>query len=278
MGTDNASVDVIAQTPPSRRDYVRLYFRPRTPTFFRNEGIRPFAQREMHAHCPVPVAFLFDAKHVLGMVGTQFSDGNLASSRARIGDDASFLHQLPFPTIYHNGWFSPEERDEIVFRRQAEVIVPQELSLAGLRHVYVRSIAEYETFFTILERDDRVASDVFSRLLPMTRVNSRASLFHNRWTYVERVDVIQNSIRITFNPSTETPGPFTATFSCESKASGETWTDTATNVLATGTRWYSIPASFRGNPFWFTLRLDGCLAYLGELDVSPPDELLDTPV
>jgi hypothetical protein len=277
MYTENASTRVIAQTPQAIQDYVRFYFRPRTPTFHRNEGIRPIGQRELNAHCPMPVAFLFDAKYVLRMEGTRFSDGSLASGRARIGDDVSFLRQMPFPTIYHNTWFTPDERDEIVFRRQAEVIVPEQISLVGLRHVVARSIAEYETFFTLLEREERVTPSVLGTLLSIARVNSRDLLFHKKWTYIERVDVIQHSIRLTFNPSTETPGPFTATFSCESKTSGEILTDTVTNFYARAPHWYSIPASFREDPFWFTLQLDGCLAYSGELDVSPADELLDVP-
>lgn len=277
MHTENASARVIAQTPQAIRDYVRFYFRPRTPTFHLNEGIRPIGQRELNAHCPMPVAFLFDAKYVLGMLGTRFSDGSLASGRARIGHDVAFLRQMPFRTIYHNTWFTPDERNEIVFRRQAEVIVPRQTTLAGLRHVVARSIAEYETFFTLLERDERVTPAVLGTLVSITRVNSRDLLFFKKWTYVERVDVIHNFVRLTFNPSADTPGPFTATLSCESKESGSISTDTVTNLNTRVPHWYSIPAAFRQDPFWFTLQLDGCLAYSGELDVSPADELLDVP-
>lgn len=277
MYTDNASADIIAQKPRAIQDYVRFYFRPRTPTFYLNEGIRPIGRRALNAHCPMPVAFLFDAKHVLGKVGTRFSDGSLASGRARVGDDASFLRQLPFRTIHHNTWFTSDERDEIIFRRQAEVIVPMQLPLLGLRYVFVRSTAEYETFFTLPERDERVTSTAYQMMRPLTRVNSRASLFHNRWTYVERIDVIDGFARITFNPSTETPGPFTATFTWEDVTPGDISTETGTDVLANRTHWYSIPASFREHSFWFTLRLDGDLAYSGRLDMAPADELLDVP-
>ena len=38
---DIASSDVIARTALEWQDYVRLYFRPKTPTQYNNEGFRP---------------------------------------------------------------------------------------------------------------------------------------------------------------------------------------------------------------------------------------------
>src|SRR5690349_6275747 len=58
MATDNASPDVISKTGGKWKNYVRLYFRPRTPTQYKNEGFRPLGQRELGgAHCPVPIVF-----------------------------------------------------------------------------------------------------------------------------------------------------------------------------------------------------------------------------
>lgn len=65
METDNASPEIIERTDDKWKEYVRLYFRPRTPTQFRNEGFRPEGQRTLNAHCPVPVYFLFDARKML---------------------------------------------------------------------------------------------------------------------------------------------------------------------------------------------------------------------
>ncbi len=65
MQVDNASAEIIGQTRPEHLEFVRLYFRPRTPTQYRNEGIRPGGRRELSAHCPVPVYFCFDALGVL---------------------------------------------------------------------------------------------------------------------------------------------------------------------------------------------------------------------
>ena len=65
MVVDNASPEIIAQTRPEYTRFVRLYFRPRTPTQFRNEGIRPKDKRELGAHCPVPIYFCFDSLDIL---------------------------------------------------------------------------------------------------------------------------------------------------------------------------------------------------------------------
>lgn len=79
MVTDNASPDIIGQTDPAWAGYVRLYFRPRTPTQYRNEGFRPEGQRELGAHCPVPVFFLFDAESVLCRADSLFTPGSGAA-------------------------------------------------------------------------------------------------------------------------------------------------------------------------------------------------------
>jgi len=71
MKVDNASPEIIQRTRPEHLQYVRLYFRPRTPTHYRNEGIRPINQRKLVAHCPIPVYFCLDALTVLGRANKQ---------------------------------------------------------------------------------------------------------------------------------------------------------------------------------------------------------------
>ncbi len=113
--------------------HVRLYFRPRTPTFYRNEGLRPRGTLWNGAHCPMPVAFVFDAPSVLGMQGVRWSRGNRASQGAPIlGDDAPSLDALPFDLIYHHRKpGAGENQQAITFHRQAEVIVPDALDLSA---------------------------------------------------------------------------------------------------------------------------------------------------
>ena len=75
---DIASPEVIATTDGEIKDFVRLYFRPRTPTQFHMEGIRPKAEIWKGCHCPVPVFFLFDSLKILTRDDSSLSEVNLA--------------------------------------------------------------------------------------------------------------------------------------------------------------------------------------------------------
>lgn len=61
MQNDNASNSVISLSSNGIKEYARLYFRPKTPTQFHNEGYKPKSVRKLdiNASCPVPVFFLF---------------------------------------------------------------------------------------------------------------------------------------------------------------------------------------------------------------------------
>ncbi len=54
------SREILNQTYPEKKKFVRLYFRPRTPTQYHIEGIRPKNKiSSLNAHCPIPIFFLF---------------------------------------------------------------------------------------------------------------------------------------------------------------------------------------------------------------------------
>ena len=137
LATDIASPEVISSTSDRWKDYVRFYFRPKTPTQYRNEGFRPRNQRELGgAHCPVPIFFLFDIKPIVSREETKFSDGNLAAD-ANVDSTAAFFTSLPFEKIYHERslWGLDEgEKRKIIFHRHAEVIVPQAVELLMIYH------------------------------------------------------------------------------------------------------------------------------------------------
>ncbi len=203
MKVDNASPDVIRQTQLEHLDYARLYFRPRTPTQYNNEGIRPQNQRELGgAHCPIPIFFCFDALTVLTLDTTKFSNGNMGSPRAAHSSERNFFFNIPFDLVYHNRWFSPEERDEIIFRRNAEVLVPKRLSLEpALKFIACRSVAERQTLLNLLP------IGLANRWAPRIRLGL-FDLFERKWTYVEEVVTVDNLVTFRFNPNTRIPGPF----------------------------------------------------------------------
>lgn len=79
-------------------NYVRLYFRPRTPTQFQIEGIRRDGDCKYgaDAHAPVLVMFALDARSVLTRADVQFSDRNMQLNSAQPGCNQSYFAAIPF--------------------------------------------------------------------------------------------------------------------------------------------------------------------------------------
>jgi hypothetical protein len=152
---------------------------------------------------PVPVIFLFDAKDILTRKTTRFSDGNLAA-HAQPGEDATYFKAIPFQKVYHDSPMAESEKANIKFHRCAEVIVPQELKLDSLKFVCCRSEAEYQTLRHLLP------APTVRKYSPLIRQGRRPNLHFCRWSFVETVTLEQNQISLTFNTSTQTPGPFAA--------------------------------------------------------------------
>jgi hypothetical protein len=253
MGVDCASPEVIKATAEKWKQYVRLYFRPRTPTQYHSEGFRPSDRRELGSHCPVPVVMLFDALDILTREDTQFSDGNLAARKARTGGDAAFLRRIPFKDVYHEGPFDASEKADIIFHRHAEVIVPNELELSPLRYIGCRTQAEYETLLHLLDPEARRAWSV--------KMGAKANLHYRFWTFVEEVELTRERIRFQFNPSSRTPGPFRASLQIQEDATGGKYAWKSDGYIAKSTlginlRGLSHPESYKAR-----LELDGNLAY-----------------
>ena len=148
---DIASSEILSKTDETDEEvkkYARLYFRPRSPMQYRNEGIRVVNNIQLDAHCPVPVYFLFEAIPILEKEDTEFSNGNLASSYSTRDKSVDFYMQIPFNKVYHDkSLFGIDEieRYEIKRNRSAEVLIPKCLDLTYLREICCRSQAEYET-------------------------------------------------------------------------------------------------------------------------------------
>jgi hypothetical protein len=196
---DSASPGVIEHTPEWCKACVRLYFRPRTPTEYRSEGFRPAQEITMGAHRPMPIALIFDSVPVLTAIGTSFTEGNASTKGCRRGDDLTFLQSIPFAKVYHDTWISDDERD-VIFRRCAEVLVPESLPLTHLKHVFCRSQAEYETLYSLLNFQTRRALSA--------KIGVSAALHFKKWTYVESAELAEDRVMFRFSPSTKTPGPF----------------------------------------------------------------------
>jgi hypothetical protein len=192
---DSASPSVIANTHSAKLEYVRLYFRPKTPTQYHCEGIRPEAGLTIHkAHCPVPVFFLYDLVDLLGRPTTEFSDGNMGSSSTRFGDSLELFDSIPFANVYHDGYRSTAPNPaRVINDRCAEVLVPQELSTDGLRFIVCRSHAERRTLLYNLPLVARIR---YERLVHV----GRGVFFYREWAFVDEVVGAPKTLTIRFNP------------------------------------------------------------------------------
>ncbi|MEQ1519133.1 MAG: DarT ssDNA thymidine ADP-ribosyltransferase family protein [Usitatibacteraceae bacterium] len=264
MATDIASAGVLDNTADTWKEYVRLYFRPRTPMQWNNEGIRPRGGlTSLRAHCPVPVFLLFDSKDILSRATTRFSEGNLAGNGVRVDDDAVFLASIPFEKVYHDSALSDDGKRNIVFHRHAEVMIPQELDLSGLKYIICRSEAETETLRNLLT--PQIRSQFDARICEARRAN----LFFRRWTFVETALLEHQKLVLNFNQSTSSPGPFSARLEVKNLATSHMykWEDPA--YFARNECAISIPQLVEPTPYEVTFALDSAIAYMGRFNPGP---------
>lgn len=198
MRNDNASGLVIEGTNRKVENYVRLYFRPRTPTQYHSEGFRPKSkQTELLANCPVPVFFLFDLASVLSNPLTRFTDKTLAMhAQPEFMSGVEAFRSLPFQEIFHNRAIYPnEDKQNIIRHRQAEIVVPNELELSYLRKIVTRSSAEKETLLNLLH-DQNI--NQYDEMI----VDKDVSFFNRDRSYIERVILNSEGISL-FSHSNE---------------------------------------------------------------------------
>jgi len=250
---DAANQEVISQSSKAH-GYVRLYFRPRTPTQYRMEGIQPADKIVNGAHCPVPVFFLFDARELFVRRGVGFSDGSLARrSGYRTGGSAEFLQSIPFDAVYHDWSIPPEQRNEIVFRRHAEVLVRDRLELDCLREIVCRSGAERVTLLSLLgsgvgDWSDRIRVERPDEVL-----------FFKRGLYVMGLTLIGRTLTIRINPW---PGQFTYRMKLWDGQSGRLLRDEERPVVFSNKQWtvdVREPVELLG----VELHIDDALAFRG---------------
>lgn len=213
---DSAAQSYVKMLEPNLRDYVRLYFRPRTPTQYNNEGIRPNRMILRGAHMPVPIFLLF-SNQVLTLEGVRFSKGRLVSD-ASIGSSFEFLKELNFVNIYHNTYVDPlgsgsSTRSEILNARHSEILIKRELDLRYLKHILCRSTPEQQTLINLLEPPtldkwrDRI------RVAP-----NHIRLFNKLGTFVEECELESTHVRLKFYDNVRSDswrGPFDLGITCQ---------------------------------------------------------------
>ncbi len=175
-------------------DFTRLYFRPRTPTQYHIEGIRRPAdcQYGPAAHAPILVMFALDARSILTMANTRFSDINMQRDEARHGADDAFFATIDFTKTYHEGGTGGDAT--ITHHRAAEVLCHSPLDLAAhLKWVVCRSEAERETLIHLAGFTGRA-------LRPKIVTSDDGKVFEKRFAFVEKVYASPDGVTFNLNP------------------------------------------------------------------------------
>ncbi|MEL7432913.1 MAG: DarT ssDNA thymidine ADP-ribosyltransferase family protein [Chloroflexota bacterium] len=182
---------------------VNLYFRPRTPDLYHAEGFRSVLASVPDNYAPIPVYLLFDLEAVILQPEARFADGNPAQTGKTFSTPAYFS-DLPFEQIYHDSWFTYDEREEIMRYREAQVLLPDKIGLEALQLIWVRSEAEYETLQTLMP------TEVWHKWRDKITARTDYHLFNNKRLYVQNASLQPDHIRLRFNPCQVDCQPFVA--------------------------------------------------------------------
>jgi hypothetical protein len=260
MITDNASPDVISHTQEAYKDYVRLYFRPKTPTQYNNEGFRPtLFPGYLKAHCPIPIMFLFSPIPILSADETLFTDGNIASPGVNISDEVSFFLSLSFEDIYHNSslyGFDQQRKSSIIYHRQSEILIKNELPLSNLSQIFCRSQAEYETLRSLLPKK------IWQKYSGKIGVDSKNSFFFAEWPFIQMVELQQKLITVLFN--SPAVGPYNIKMEIRRNSDNQLfeWRSEAYYIQSQ----FKLDLSKINNlgEYKFKIEIDNHIAYLGK--------------
>lgn len=231
---------------------VRFYFRPRTPDLYRTEGFRPSTRDSGGV---LPVYLLFDMDALICHPHSRFSDGDPAKIGKTYKTPAHFA-EMPFEQIYHDSWFMPDERDEIMRCREAQVLIPDRVGLEALQLIWLRSAAEYDTLRASL------TDDVWRRWRDKVTHRTDYQLFNRKWTYIETVDYDLSGPLIRFNPCADPAdrGPFRLVATVTGK-DGKSFKIEDERFMAGGDYQLILPAGLVD--YRLQIHLDGQLAYSG---------------
>lgn len=187
-----AALDVLG-TKTDAHGFVRLYFRPRTPTQFHIEGISRRSDRVKFpdAHAPTLVMLVFDAKSILCIEDTRFSAGNMQQSGTAICNGDQSFTNIPFAKVYHDSGI--DEDYSIIHHRCAEVLAKSPMNLISLRSIYCRSAPERDMLIHLLGSD---AADWEKRI----KISDDLRVFTKRYPFLQELRLSPKGLVFRINP------------------------------------------------------------------------------
>lgn len=132
---DVADQEVIEHTNFEIKKCTRFYYKEKTPTLYRNEGIKG---DNATPHVPIPVYLLFD-EEILYFENTIFSNGNAGSYYTDFGNNSEFFENMGWNLIFHRGpIYEGEDKILITRKRNAELLSLEPIELRYLKKIIFR--------------------------------------------------------------------------------------------------------------------------------------------
>lgn len=143
--TDAAMQSVVEHTDDRIKDYVRFYWRPKTPTNYRNEGIKAY---NTEYHMPIPVYLIFDNEIGLHS-NVKFTNMNASSSRSIITDKVSEILSFSWKKIFYDSNRGAPFQGTIPYMC-AEFLYPNKISTEFIKKIVFRCEADRKRAIRIL--------------------------------------------------------------------------------------------------------------------------------
>lgn len=190
--------DVAAPGVIDARDHahgrVRLYFRPKTPTQWHNEGIRKAGECKYgdSTHAAVLVMFALNAKIVLTLPDILFSNQNMQLADTEPESDEVFFSNIPFLKVFSEGGTGGDR--SYADARCAEVLPSSPVDLRTcLQAIYFRSEPERDTLLYML-------GDKRNLWKKFCRVSDDLKVFQKDYTFVQEIRLTNDGVVFRLNP------------------------------------------------------------------------------
>lgn len=158
LSIDSAHGEIISGTSHDVQNKVRFYYRPKTPTHYRNEGIIP---NNPEHHMPIPVILVLGRNIYYDFNGI-FTDGNAKSNYSVCTHELTGTQKFNFNRIFSKGAYDetfPDIRREITRQRNAELLIPNEVDLKYIDKIIFRSNADFKMAEILYGNDERFIVD-----------------------------------------------------------------------------------------------------------------------
>ena len=272
MINENAGREIIDNTDSDVLNYVRFYFRPKTPTQYCNEGFLPKESRRYHdSNVPVPIFLVFEAKDMLALEGAKFSEVALSGVQKPLTSDIEKFRLFDFKKIYSDGSYGEEN---LTPYRRAELVFQDECDLRYLKYICCRSNGEYITLCTLLKL--RGIYEKYKDMIVVKEYND--GFFFKKGIYVSDVTLKQDEALITYK-NTRLAKEYDINVKYILRTRTQVFESRVVDQLDSivGLNRSDIQASIisNNNVYLFEIYIDDCLVHMSEYSaaVSEMDEL-----